>query len=100
MKNFPQTPEVLAAARRIIWFKPPEQALASPVELLTYAMRYATPEDMSLLLRIVGREGLVEAIDAGLPGILDNRSWSYWNLKIGRIAPPLPVRCLAAVRHR
>jgi hypothetical protein len=94
MKPLPETAELLSAARRIIWFKPPEEALRSPVELMTYAMRYATPEDMSLLLTHLGMKGLEEAIDARLPGIVDNRSWAYWNLKIGRTPPPLPRRLL------
>jgi hypothetical protein len=92
MKQLPATPDVLAAARRIIWFKPPEQALKSPIELMTYAMRYATPEDMRLLIKHVGKAGLTETIDAKLPGIVDARSWAYWNLKIGRTPPPLPKR--------
>jgi hypothetical protein len=94
MKALPATPDLLAAAKRIIWFKPPEEALQSPVELMTYAMRYATSEDMRLLLKHVGKEGLREAIDAGLPGIVDERSWAYWNLKLGRVPTPLPRRAL------
>lgn len=94
MKPLPHTAALLAAARRIIWFKDPEDSLRSPVELMTYALRYATQEDMSLLLRHVGKEGLSETLDAALPGIVDARSWAYWNLKVGRRAPPLPVRRL------
>jgi hypothetical protein len=34
-----------------------------------------------------------EALDRAPPGIIDPRSWAYWNLKIGRYpAPPLPER--------
>lgn len=94
MKPFPATADLLAAARRIIWFKPPEEVLESPIELMTYAMRYATAEDMALLLKHVGKEGLAEAIDARLPGIVDARSWAYWNLKLGRSPTPLPQRSL------
>ncbi len=92
MKPLPHTPELLAVAQRIIWFQPPEDTLEHPTELMTYAMRYARSQDMKTLLQHVGIEGLAEAIDARLPGIVDARSWAYWNLKIGRTPPPLPRR--------
>jgi hypothetical protein len=58
------------------------------VELLAYAMKGATDEDMALLLDHIGIAGLREAIDNAPPGIIDARSWSYWNARIGRYPPP------------
>lgn len=93
MKPFPQTPEFLAAAQRIVWFKAPSTALANPIELMAYAMKHSTTADMALLLRHVGHDGLVEALDNAPPGIIDPRSWAYWNAKVGRFpAPPRPTR--------
>ncbi len=43
MRPIPPTAEVLGVARRIIWFEPPEQALANPIRFLAYAMTYALP---------------------------------------------------------
>jgi hypothetical protein len=95
MRPLPTTPALLHAAKRIVWFKRPEEALENPVELLAYAMKHATDEDMALLLDQVGESGLREALDAAPPGIIDARSWSYWNAKIGRFpAPPAPRRNL------
>jgi len=95
MKPFPHTPELLRVAKRIVWFRRPEEALDNPVELMAYAMRHATDEDMALLLGQVGESGLREAIDNAPAGIIDPRSWSYWNAKIGRYpAPPAPQRDL------
>jgi hypothetical protein len=92
MRPLPTTPALLHAAKRIVWFKRP---LENPVELLAYAMKHATDEDMALLLDQVGESGLREALDAAPPGIIDARSWSYWNAKIGRFpAPPAPRRNL------
>jgi len=88
MISLPHTPALLAAAKRIVWFKPPQEALDNPIELLAYAMRHATPEDMALLLDQIGEDGLREAIDNAPPGIIDARSWSYWNARIGRFPPP------------
>ena len=96
MKALPPTPALLGAAKRIVWFKPPAEALDNPVELLAYAMKHATDEDMALLLDHVGESGLREAIDNAPAGIIDPRSWSYWNAKIGRYPPPpLPRRDFA-----
>lgn len=97
MKPFPPTPEFLRAARRIVWFKPPEEALDCPLELMAYAMKASTDEDMALLLNHIGLDGLAEAIDSAPPGIIDPRSWSYWNARIGRYpAPPMPTRSFPA----
>ena len=95
MRPLPHTPALMRAAKRIVWFKPPEEALDNPIELLAYAMKHSTDRDMALLIRHVGKIGLREAIDRAPPGIIDPRSWSYWNAKLGRIpAPPAPRRKL------
>lgn len=93
MKPLPTSPDFVRAARRIIWFKPPETALSNPIELLAYAMKHSTDDDMALLLGHVGLDGIKEALDNAPPGIIDARSWAYWNAKVGRYpAPPLPTR--------
>jgi hypothetical protein len=95
MKTFPQTPPFLRAAKRINWLKPPEQALEQPIELMAFAMRQATDEDMALLLDHVGIDGLREALDHAPAGIIDPRSWAYWNARAGRYpALPMPMRSL------
>jgi hypothetical protein len=95
MKPFPHTQALLAAARRIVWFEPPEQVLDDPIRLMAYALKHSTDEDMALLLEIVGQAGLTEALDHAPPGIIDPRSWAYWNAKAGRYPPPpMPTRQL------
>lgn len=65
------------------------------MRFLAYAMRYATSQDMALILSHAGENGLIEALDAAPPGIIDERSWAYWNAKVGRYPPPpLPKRYL------
>ena len=93
MKPLPLTPQLLAIARRIIWFEPPEQALADPVRFMAYAMRHALPEDMRAIRWYVPDAEFREALDQAPPGIIDPRSWAYWNSKMGRYPPPpMPVR--------
>jgi hypothetical protein len=89
----PRTPELQAVARRVIWFEEPVQALATPVRFLAYAMAYATHADMQVIRRFVSDDGLREALDQAPPGIIDPRSWSYWNVLLGRYpVPSLPER--------
>ncbi len=93
MKPLPITPELLNVARRVIWFKEPQEALADPVHFLTYVMTYGTVEDLQALEGIIDKDEFCEVLEIAPPGIFDARSWAYWNLKCGRRpAPPLPKR--------
>jgi hypothetical protein len=84
---------MLSVVPRIIWFEPPEQALADPVRFMAYAMTYARHEDMRLIREYVSDDDFREALDRAPPGIIDPRSWAYWNSKMGRYPPPpLPKR--------
>lgn len=95
MKPLPLNAELKALAPRVIWFETPEQALANPVRFLAYVMTYATPEDVTVVRRYVGQEGFTEALENAPPGILDERSWAYWNAMSGRYpAPSMPQRKL------
>lgn len=93
MKPIPATAQMLGVVPRIIWFEPPARALADPVRFMAYAMTYARHEDMRLIREYVSDEDFREALDRAPPGIIDPRSWAYWNSKMGRYpAPPLPRR--------
>src|SRR6202171_746424 len=93
MKSIPLNEETVAVATRVIWFEPPAKALSDPVRLMAYAMAHATHEEMRILRRYVSDEDFKEALDRAPPGIIDPRSWAYWNSKMGRYPPPpLPLR--------
>ena len=93
MRRIPVTSQTLAVARRIVWFEDPERALADPVRFMAYAMAYAVHQDMRLIREHVTDDEFREALDTAPPGIIDPRSWAYWNLRMGRFpAPPLPRR--------
>lgn len=97
MKPIPVTPETLDVARRVIWFERPEQTLEDPIRFLAYAMTYALHEDMQVIRRHVSDDDFREALDRAPAGIVDPRSWAYWNSKMGRYPPPpLPVRRFGA----
>lgn len=95
MISLPLTEEMRQVASRVIWFEPPEKALSDAPRFIAYAMRYATHEDMKAIRALVSDEEFLSAIDAAPPGIIDRRSWAYWNLMLGRSpAPPMPVRVI------
>jgi len=95
MKKIPLTPDTEALVRRLVWFEEPAEALSDTFRLVAYAVARATHEDMKLVRSFLTDEDLREALDHAPPGIIDARSWTYWNLKLGRDpAPPLPKRQL------
>ena len=95
MKPIPLNSETAALAARLVWFGTAAEALADPVRFAAYAFARATHEDMKLLRAHLGDDDLREALDRAPPGIIDARSWAYWNLALGRYpAPPMPTRRL------
>jgi uncharacterized protein YycO len=84
MRPIPLNPETEKVARRVIWFEPPVEALADPVRFMAYAMSHATYDDMKVIRRYVSDDDFREALDRAPPGIIDPRSWAYWNSKFGR----------------
>lgn len=93
MTPIPLTPETAALARRLIWFETAEVALADPVRFMAYAFARACHEDMLLLRSFLCDADLTEALDHAPPGIIDPRSWAYWNLMLDRWpAPDMPQR--------
>ena len=93
MKRIPLTPDTEALARRLVWFEEPAEALSDPIRFAAYAFAQATHEDMKRLRAFLDDDDLREALDRAPPGIIDPRSWAYWNAKLGRYpAPPMPVR--------
>jgi hypothetical protein len=80
-------------ARRLVWFEEPEEALSDPSRFVAYAFARATHEDMKILRAPLSDDDLREALDHAPPGIVDPRSWAYWNSKLGRYPPPpMPTR--------
>jgi hypothetical protein len=97
MRHIPVTPRMLQLARRIVWLEEPEKALLDPVRFMAYAMTYACHKDMRVIRRHVSDDEFREALDSAPPGIIDPRSWAYWNLRMGRVPPPpMPKRAFAA----
>jgi hypothetical protein len=93
VKPLPHNADLFRVAPRVIWFESAEQALANPVRFIAYLMTYGTLEDIEVVRRYVDLDDFREALDQAPPGVIDERSWAYWNTVFGRYpAPPLPRR--------
>jgi len=95
MRPLPHNTDLLRVAPRVVWFEAPEQALADPIRFLTYVMTYATAEEIAVVRRYVSLDDFREVLEHAPPGIMDSRSWAYWNAVTGRYpAPPMPRRVI------
>lgn len=91
VKPIPETEETIRLAKRSVWYKDPVQALRQPMHLAAHVMAHGTPEDVQVLERHIGRDGMAETLRAAPPGILDERSWWYWHLILFHRSPPPPM---------
>lgn len=79
----PHSPELLALAKRVVWFKPPESTLANDVFFLNHLMVYRTADDLTVARRRYDDHDFRRALRDALPGIFDARSWAYWHARLG-----------------
>jgi hypothetical protein len=97
VKPLPRSPDVMAVAQRVIWFEPPEHAVADPIRFLVYLMTYGTMDDVTVARRYLDLDDFREALEHAPAGIIDERSWAYWHAVTGRYpAPPMPQRVIPA----
>lgn len=95
MISLPINADLLAIAPHIVWFETPEKALSNPLHFMAYLMTYGTPADIAVVRRYVDDLGFQIAIENAPPGILDKRSWAYWNAIAGHYPPPpMPKRVI------
>ena len=97
MTPIPNTPDLAAIAKRVVWYKDAEETLRDPVLFLCHLMTYSLPEDVITVSKHVCAQQFRHALELAPPGIFDPRSWAYWNIKLGREdVPPMPERKLPA----
>ena len=95
MRSLPSNADLLRVASRVVWFEPAEQALSDPVRFLAYAMTYATTEEITVVRNYLELDDFREALEQAPPGVMDERSWAYWNIVTGRYpVPPMPRRII------
>jgi hypothetical protein len=93
MLKIPHTKELEKVAQRLIWFKSSKEALNDSYTFMAHVMTYGTLNDVLAVKRELGLGAFKETLHHLPPGIMDAKSWNYWNLVVGRFpAPPLPKR--------
>ncbi len=86
-------PKLIRVARKVVWWKPPEEALAYPERFIAQVMVWGNWEDVQVTRHHFGSEIFVSVLDTPPPGVFDQASWVYWNNVYGRRpTPPLPRR--------
>jgi hypothetical protein len=82
---------LLEVALRCVWFQPPNETLADPGFLIAHAFTYGTIDDIAILRAHFTKDDLIQALINAPPGIIDARSWAYWNLILRDLSPPPPM---------
>lgn len=89
--------DLVAVAKRVVWFKTPEETLREPKLFLSYVMTYGTLKDIVITMRHYSDEDFDRVLTDPPSGIFDVRSWSYWNLRYHHEpVPPLPLRTFSS----
>ncbi len=95
VRPLPHDVELLNVAQHVVWFEPPQKALADPIRFLVYLMTYGTAEEIEVVRRYLDLEDFRAALEQAPPGVMDERSWAYWNVMTGRDpVPPMPQRVI------
>ncbi len=97
-RNTTQQQDLLRAfATRYIWWGTIEEALLFPERILAQVMNLGTFDDLVRLSNAWTSDELRHVITHAEPGWFDERSWTFWHLRLGLTAgdeppPPLPIR--------
>lgn len=74
-------------ARKYVWWKTPDEAIAVPERVITQVMGIGDYEDVQLLVNSVGDEMLRHVLTHAEIGQFNPRSWAYWHYRLGLAQP-------------
>ncbi len=87
------TPELRRIASRVVWWDTPEHVVSRLDDLLCRVMALGDWADANYIETLYGPDRLRTALKSAPPGVLDARSWHYWQHRLGLGVPdPLPAR--------
>jgi hypothetical protein len=82
-------------ARKYVWWEQPAEALSHRSLFLCQLMQLGAWDDVQAVRAELGDDAFREALERAPPGILDAKSWNYWNRFYKRVpVPPAPKRPL------
>ena len=80
-------------AKRVVWFKTPEETLQETKLFLAHVMTFGTLEDIATAMKYYSEADFDLVLKDPPAGIFDRRSWNYWNLRYHHEpVPALPQR--------
>jgi hypothetical protein len=88
MKHLYITQEIEKVAKHVVPFEERKETIRDSVRFLAYAFAYGDHSDMTVIRKQLSDDDLREALDNAPPGLIDPRSWAYWNLMLGRYPAP------------
>ncbi|MEF8823487.1 MAG: hypothetical protein V5B78_08995 [Desulfohalobiaceae bacterium] len=83
---------LLHIARRLVWWKEPEEALGDRYRFIAQIMTYGDLEDTRTMLKSYSREELLQVLDSPPPGVFTPRAWSFWHVYLNKKPRQLPGR--------
>jgi hypothetical protein len=83
--------DLVEVARRCVWYQKPDETLTDENFFIAHVMTYGAPFDVKILRHHFSKEDLTTALINAPPGIIDARSWAYWNLMLRDLSPPPPM---------
>ena len=85
-------------ASKYVWWKTPDEAVDMPERVIAQVMNIGDYADVQQLVHQVGDDVLREVIAHAQAGQFGERSWAYWNYRLGLASvdhvPPMPLRRL------
>ena len=85
--------DLTSVAKRVVWFKSPEDTLQDKNFFLAHVMIFGTLRDIQVVLETYSEADFEAVLDDPPPGVFDLRSWTFWNVRYHREpVPPLPTR--------
>jgi hypothetical protein len=86
-------------ARKYVWWKTPEDAIARPERIVAQVMNIGDYDDVQALVHQAGVPYLSEVLTCAEVGQFNARSWTYWHYRLGLSdsgkVPALPERRFA-----
>ena len=91
MTDFINRDELARVASRCVPHQSPEITLLDTNFFLAHFFTCGEIEDIVVINRHFDKDALSNALQNAPPGIIDPRSWAYWNLILRDLSPPPPM---------
>ena len=78
-------PETLLSFAKYVWWKTPQEALASPERLIAQVMNIGTYDDVQRLTAGTEKDMLRGILRNAQAGYFNPKSWAYWHYRLGLV---------------